>query len=114
MATVKVTPTMIEEALRGVDWRRVDATTDEEIVGQVAADPDAAPLLSDAESTSARVRWVSKKTGFSQREYAEHYRVPIGTPRDWEHGRRKPDAAALAYLKVIEREPEAVRRALAA
>jgi len=33
--------------------------------------------------------------------------------RDWEQGRSQPDSAARAYLMVIEREPEAVERALA-
>ena len=34
--------------------------------------------------------------------------------RDWEQGRSKPDGAVRAYLLVIQREPEAVNRALAA
>ena len=114
MATVKVTPAMVEAALRGVDWQQQDATSDAAIARQVAADPDAAPLLSDAESTAARVRWVRKQTGLSQGEFAERYRIPVSTLRDWEQARREPDAAALAYLTVIEREPEAVSRAFAA
>ncbi len=40
--------------------------------------------------------------------------IPFGAPRDRERRWREPDAAALAYLRVIEREPEAVERALAA
>jgi putative transcriptional regulator len=32
--------------------------------------------------------------------------------RDPEQGRAKPDSALLAYLAVIDREPEAARRAL--
>jgi len=38
--------------------------------------------------------------------------IPIGTLRDWERGRVEPDQAARAYLTVIAREPEAVRKAL--
>jgi len=70
--------------------------------------------MKNAGITAARVRWVRKQTGLSQEEFAERYRIPIGTLRDWEQSRREPDAAALAYLTVIERDPEAVRRALAA
>ena len=114
MAPVTVTPAMVEEALRSADWKRLDATSDAEIARQVAADADAAPLLSDAEISAARVRWVRKQTGLSQGEFAERYRIPVATVRDWEQARREPDAAALAYLTVIERDPEAVRRALAA
>jgi hypothetical protein len=47
-------------------------------------------------------------------DLAARFRIPLGTVRDWEQGRREPDAAALAYLRVTEREPEAVERALAA
>jgi len=34
------------------------------------------------------------------------------TLRDWEQGRKEPDAAARAYLKVIGRNPSAVSEAL--
>jgi putative transcriptional regulator len=36
----------------------------------------------------------------------------VSTLRDWEQGRFEPDAAARAYLTVIAREPDIVRRAL--
>jgi putative transcriptional regulator len=34
--------------------------------------------------------------------------------RDWEQKRSEPNAEARTYLKVVEKEPEAVKRALAA
>lgn len=49
MATMKITQEIAADALRGMDWAAVDATTDEEIARQVAGNPGAAPLLSDAE-----------------------------------------------------------------
>ena len=48
----------------------------------------------------------------SQEEFAASFHIPIGTLRDWEQGQKEPDAAARAYLRVIAREPEVVRRAL--
>jgi len=39
--------------------------------------------------------------------------IPIGTLRDWEQARKHPDAPALAYLRVIAREPDVTARALA-
>ena len=48
----------------------------------------------------------------TQEQFARTYRLPLGTVRDWEQGRTRPDALALASLAVIEREPEAARRAL--
>ena len=45
-------------------------------------------------------------------EFAARFRIPLGTLRDWEQGRKDPDAAARAYLIVIGRNPDAVREAL--
>lgn len=111
---IKMTPEAVEEAIREVDWARIDAMTDEDIERAVAADPDAAPIMTRAQIRAARVRHARKRSGLTQEGFAERFRIPIGTLRDWEQGRREPDAAALAYLRVIEREPEAVARALSA
>jgi putative transcriptional regulator len=48
----------------------------------------------------------------TQEEFAAHYRIPLGTLRDWEQGRSVPDQPAKAYLTVIARDPKAVERAL--
>ena len=50
----------------------------------------------------------------TQAEFAAQYGFPIGTLRDLEQGRARPDASTRAYLLVISREPAAVQRALAA
>ncbi len=59
-----------------------------------------------------RVQAVRARTGLSQRRFAEAYRINVGRLRDLEQGRTQPDSAMLAYLAVIEREPQAVERAL--
>ena len=43
---------------------------------------------------------------------SERLHIPIGTLRDWEQGRKEPDAAAKAYLRVIASAPDTVRKAL--
>jgi putative transcriptional regulator len=48
----------------------------------------------------------------SQEEFAARFNIPLGTLRDWEQGRKDPDAAARAYLMVIGRNPKAVSEAL--
>ena len=111
---IKATPEAIEEIIREADWARIDAMTDEDIARQVAENPDAAPIMTPAQIRAARVRHARRRSGLTQEQFAARYRIPLGTLRDWEQGRREPDAAALAYLRVIEREPEAVERALAA
>ncbi|MDP6787134.1 MAG: transcriptional regulator [Rhodospirillales bacterium] len=57
---------------------------------------------------------IRRKLGLSQPQFAARYSLSIGTLRDWEQGRRQPDRHARMLLRVIEREPEAVERALTA
>ncbi|WP_417407902.1 NadS family protein [Hoeflea sp.] len=56
---------------------------------------------------------IRKKLRLSQRDFAENFGLPVGTVRDWEQERRSPDRAALVLLRVIAKDPDAVRRALA-
>ncbi len=58
------------------------------------------------------VKAVRRKVGLSQAKFATQFGFSIDAVRNWEQGRRQPDVAARAFLMVIEREPDAVRRAL--
>src|SRR6266704_623086 len=58
------------------------------------------------------VKSLRRRLGLSQDEFARRYGFTPARIRDWEQGRSKPDGAVRAYLIVIDREPEAVARAL--
>ena len=60
------------------------------------------------------VKAIRGKIGMSQEEFARHFGVSKRTVQDWEQRRRRPAGPSRALLVVIEREPEAVRRALSA
>ncbi|MDP4025050.1 helix-turn-helix domain-containing protein [Methylobacterium sp. NEAU 140] len=62
--------------------------------------------------TDLDVAAIRKSLGLTQAAFAARYGFPIGTLRDLEQGRAKPDGSTRAYLTVISREPEMVRRAL--
>ncbi len=49
----------------------------------------------------------------TQVEFAEAFRLPATTLRDWEQHRSTPDAPVRALLWAIERNPEVMRRLLA-
>jgi putative transcriptional regulator len=49
----------------------------------------------------------------SQARFAETFGFSLGRIRDWEQRRFEVDAPSRVYLTVIQREPEAVLRALA-
>jgi putative transcriptional regulator len=74
--TVKVTSAMVQQALRDTNWAAIDAQTDEDIARNVADDPDAAPILSEAETASAIARAIRKQLGISQAEFSARYHVP--------------------------------------
>lgn len=50
--------------------------------------------------------------GLTQAEFARRFGFRLATLQDWERGKRQPDTAARLLYRVIEREPEAVERAL--
>jgi putative transcriptional regulator len=76
-------------------------------------DPVTAPIesLEDAlahasgENTDAHVhvvetpdvRAIRRRLHMSQQAFAETYRIPLPTLKNWEQGRRHPDAPAAAY-----------------
>jgi putative transcriptional regulator len=52
------------------------------------------------------------RLGLSQGDFAAAFGVSVATVRNWEQGRRRPDGPARVLLAVVDREPEAVLRAL--
>jgi putative transcriptional regulator len=60
------------------------------------------------------VRAIRRRQKLTQEAFARRYGFTVGAVRDWEQGRYQPDQTARAYLLVIDREPEAVERALQA
>lgn len=58
------------------------------------------------------VRAARRKLGLSQDKFAETFRINPSTLRKWEQGTRQPRGPARVLLTVIDREPEAVKRAL--
>ncbi|MDO8604939.1 MAG: XRE family transcription factor [Phaeospirillum sp.] len=103
----KITPEMSKAALNAVNWAAMDAVTDSDIERQIAADADVAPEILPVD-----VKAIRSATGLSQGVFAARYRIPVGTLRDWEQGRKQPDTTARAYLHVIASNPEMVVKAL--
>ena len=100
-----------------IDFSRADAMSAKARRAAAMADPDNRPMT-DAEWAAAprvpQVGVIRRALRLSQEDFAGAFHIPLGTLRDWEQGRKEPDAAARAYLRVISREPETVRKALTA
>lgn len=62
--------------------------------------------------TPARIKGIRQKVASSTKEFERRFRVPARTMEAYEQGRRRPNTAMATLLRVIDREPDAVRRAL--
>jgi putative transcriptional regulator len=60
------------------------------------------------------VKAIRKRSGLTQVDFARRFGFTAAAVRDWEQNRRTPEAAARVLLMIIDREPEAVQRALRA
>lgn len=104
-----------------VDAERKAATTETDIARHAQEDETATDDLDFvAEVRSGRMRRFSPldvaairaKTGLSQDRFAKAFRISPHTLRNWEQGRRVPEGPARALLMAIDRDPQAVMRAL--
>ena len=108
--TMKTTP-------EGADRSGLDAMSAAERRAAALRDADAQPLTPEDMKRMRRipqVQVIRRALKLSQEEFSVRFHIPLGTLRDWEQGRKDPDAAARAYLMVIGRNPAAVTEALGA
>jgi putative transcriptional regulator len=90
-----------------VNHAKLDATTEADIAIQQKADD--ADALMDAAKFAKRVRM---RVGLSQSEFSQKIDVSVETIRNWEQGKRSPNGAAKALLKILDRSPELALSAL--
>jgi len=62
--------------------------------------------------TAGRIKEIRKKVAKSPKEFERRFGVPARTIEGWEQN-KKVDVAGRVLLRVIEKDPEAVERALA-
>jgi putative transcriptional regulator len=104
-------PAMTPEALA-----RLDAMTDAEIEAAALSDPDNPPMTEEELTrmeAGVPIQRIRRRTGLSQAQFAAQYRINLARLRDLEQGRTRADSALLAYLTLIDREPDVVKRVLA-
>lgn len=84
----------------------------EEIREGLEAYRDRPETLPRRELSEPDVKAIRDKFGFSQSQMAAFLNVSKRTLENWEQGRRGPTGPAQTLLRIMEREPRAVRRAL--
>src|SRR5579863_8559595 len=106
---------MNKKRISGKTPRAIRPITRSAIERAASVDPDARPLTpADLKRMrrTPRIKIIRRALGLTQEEFSTRYRIPLGTLRDWEQGRAKPDQPTQAYLTVIARSPEGVQQAL--
>ncbi|HEV2562813.1 MAG TPA: NadS family protein [Rhizomicrobium sp.] len=58
------------------------------------------------------VKAIRRSLRMSQQRFASAFRIPLATLKNWEQGRRNPDAPAAAYLMAIRKKPKEIMEAV--
>ena len=62
---------------------------------------------------AVNVAAIRGKAGLSQTAFSRRIGVSVGTLRNWEQGRRKPEGPARVLLALLDRDPQIVETLLA-
>lgn len=112
-----ITPERRRKALQSIDWKRIDAMTEEEIERNALNDPDSIVAFDEATEPQLvppmpDVATLRRRLKLSQAQFASRFGFNVATIRNWEQGRVVADGPARVLLTVIANEPQAVIRAL--
>jgi putative transcriptional regulator len=116
MSNAPTTPTDRDAyGMTAENRHRLKSQTDAEILPVAMADPDAQPASPDQLARGGRplAKVVRHKLHMSQEEFAAAYGVPLDALMSWERRTAEPTATELAYLRLIERNPEGAKLAAA-
>ena len=73
-----------------------------------APEPPASSAADEALLYGMLIRQIRRRTKLTQIAFTRRYGIPLGTYRDWEQGRVRPDATARSYLSLIAKAPEEI------
>lgn len=73
---------------------------------------DVSVRVTEFKEPAVEVKRIRKKVGLTQEVFASALGISPSSLRKWEQGQRRPHGAAVTLLRVMDREPEAVIRAM--
>ena len=82
-----------------------------EVLAHVRGEVDLPRRIVD-DPSAERILALRKRMKLSRQKFAKRFGLDARALQDWEQGRRVPDRAARVLLTVIDRDSEAVERAL--
>ena len=92
-------------------FKELDANLEEAVK---VAKGNAVPKFVYVVLTPADIKAVRASVKMSQAVFARSFQLSLDTVKGWEQGKRKPDAAAANFLRLIQADPEHVQRTLVA
>jgi len=116
MGTVRVNVHRKHPRRGRTDFARLRSLSDAEIQRRALSDPDCPPLTRKELAEMERVpdvRALRMKLKLTQAAFARRYGLTLRTIQDWEQGRFEPDQASRTLIRLIERIPTQVAKALA-
>ena len=96
----------------GMSWDEVRSMSDDEVRARALDDPDNPPTPRERLARMRRVsaaKFIRQKLAMSQDQFSIAYGIPLDTLKAWERHQAEPGPVELAYLRAIERAPEATR-----
>lgn len=69
-------------------------------------------VVHEVETTEPDIKEIRGRTGLSQSAFAASIGVSLGTIRNWEQGRCRPQGPARVLLALIDKRPSIVRSEL--
>ena len=115
MAIVRRSREDIRRNPGSIDWAKVWATTEEDIQRHIKEDGGHEFDFTNARVVVPRayIQRIRKKFGPTRKKFAKRFGLSERTVEEWgTWARQSPTGPALVLLRVIEREHEAVERAL--
>ncbi|MGP6188576.1 MAG: helix-turn-helix domain-containing protein [Vulcanimicrobiaceae bacterium] len=112
MPTIRVSKTKIARGRGKVDRAKVDAFSEDDLERFAREDGVALDETAELRYSSEYVRAVRERLKLTQAEFARRFGLSERTIQEWEQGRAEPEGPARILLRVIDREPKAVERAL--
>jgi len=114
MAREPMAPEEIRATRPAVSRAKIAATMEEDIRRHQVEDGEdpGAPLPPFRPAPD--VRAIRMQLGMTQEMFAKAISIPIAAVRNWEQSRTGMDPAVRSLLRVVEHEPDAALRALAA
>lgn len=103
----------VETASVQVDEARIAVTTEEDIRRHMIEDGEDPDAPMPAFQPVPDVQAIRERLSMSQAAFATTIGVPVATVRNWEQRRTGITPSARTLLRIMEREPAAVLRALA-